>query len=116
MRVRLNIESLYKIFIFLLVSMYMLETSAIPGFSDSLLHDLLQYFALLVVALYVFIRKYSIKELIRLFCLISIGILCYISSGFSGLLMTMLAMTRKPKNYLDTVLNMIIKEVEIFIL
>ena len=114
MRVRLNIESLYKIFVFLLVSMYMLETSAIPGFSDSLFHDLLQYFALLAAILYIFIRKYSIKELIRLFCLISIGILCYISSGFSGLLMTMLAIALMPKNYLDTVLNMILKE-EIFL-
>ncbi len=110
MNIKLNTKSIYKIFIFLLIAMYMLETSAIPNFSDSIIHDVIQYAALLVSAVYIILRKYSIKELIRIFSLILIGILCYISSGFSGLLMTMLAITLMPKNCLDTILNMILKE------
>ena len=98
MKIKLNTESLYKIFIFLLIAMYMLETSVI------------QYIALLIAIIYIVKRKYSIKEFIRIFGLILIGILCYISSGFSGLLMTILAITLMPKNYLDTVLKMILRE------
>ena len=114
MKIKLNTESLYKIFIFLLIAMYMLETSAIPNFSSSIFHDVIQYIALLIAIIYIVKRKYSIKEFIRIFGLILIGILCYISSGFSGLLMTILAITLMPKNYLDTVLKLILRE-EIFL-
>lgn len=110
MRIKVNTESLYKIFIFLLVAMYMLEASAIPNFNNSIFHDAIQYFALLSAAVYIFKRKYSIKELVRIFGLILIGVFCYISSGFSGLLMTMLAITLMPKDYLDAVLKMILRE------
>lgn len=114
MKVKFNTKSLYSIFVFLLIVMYMFETSAIPNFSNSTIHDMIQYTALLIVIVYIIIRKYPIKELIRIFGLILIGALCYLSSGFSGLLMTMLVITLMPKNYLDTILHMILKE-EIFL-
>lgn len=98
MRVKFNIESLYKIFIFLLIAMYMLEATSIPNVNNSLFHDVIQYSALLVAIIYIVIRKYSNKELIRNSFLVLIGILCYVSSGFSGLLMTVLAIILMPNN------------------
>ena len=110
MRVKFNIESLYKIFIFLLIAMYMLEATSIPNVNNSLFHDVIQYSALLVAIIYIVIRKYSNKELIRNSFLVLIGILCYVSSGFSGLLMTVLAIILMPNNYLEIILKMILKE------
>lgn len=110
MRVKFNIESLYKIFIFLLIAMYMLEATSIPNVNNSLFHDVIQYSALLVAIIYIVIRKYSNKESIRNSFLVLIGILCYVSSGFSGLLMTVLAIILMPNNYLEIILKMILKE------
>lgn len=110
MRVKFNIESLYKIFIFLLIAMYILEATSIPNVNNSLFHDVIQYSALLVAIIYIVIRKYSNKELIRNSFLVLIGILCYVSSGFSGLLMTVLAIIIMPNNYLEIILKMILKE------
>lgn len=76
----------------------------------SLFHDVIQYSALLVAIIYIVIRKYSNKELIRNSFLVLIGILCYVSSGFSGLLMTVLAIILMPNNYLEIILKMILKE------
>ena len=114
MKIKINIESLYKIFLFLLIAMYMLESSSIPNFSNSFFHDIIQYTALLVITAYIFCRRFTNAELIRIFSSILIGVLCYISSGFSGLLMTMLAITLIPNNSLDNILNMIFKE-ELFL-
>ena len=65
---------------------------------------------LLVAIIYIVIRKYSNKELIRNSFLVLIGILCYVSSGFSSLLMTVLAIILMPNNYLEIILKMILKE------
>lgn len=78
--------------------------------NNSLFHDVIQYSALLVAIIYIVIRKYSNKELIRNSFLVLIGILCYVSSGFSGLLMTVLAIILMPNNYLEIILKMILKE------
>lgn len=114
MKIKINIESLYKIFLFLLIAMYMLESSSIPNFSNSFFHDIIQCIALIAITAYIFCRRFTSAELIRIFSIILIGILCYISSGFSGLLMTMLAITLMPNNSLDNILNMIFKE-ELFL-
>lgn len=110
MKIRLKTESAYKAYVFLLIAIYMFETSSIPGFSESFVHDILQILALMMVAIYITQKKYSVMQLMGIFVLSFIGILCYISSGLSGLLMTVLAIVLMPKNYLDSTLKMILKE------
>ena len=63
MRVKFNIESLYKIFIFLLIAMYMLEATSIPNVNNSLFHDVIQYSALLVAIIYIVDELFAIKVL-----------------------------------------------------
>lgn len=109
-KIRYNNQFLYKIFIFILVLMYMIESTSWTGFNDSVFHDVLQLSALAVAFIDIINRKYSIKELIMLFILNSIGLICFASSGLTGLFMTMLAITLLPKGALDGVLNMILKE------
>lgn len=109
MKIKANLNLLYKIFIILLITMYMFESTTISNFNDSIFHDFIQYSALVIAFIDIIIRNYSIKELLRMFIIMIIGFLCYISSGNSGLLMTMLAILLMPKNYLDNILQMIFR-------
>lgn len=110
MRIHYNNETLYKAFVSIIVLMYMLESTALTDFNDSIVHDSLQILALMIAFIYIVRRKYSLKELGMLFILNSIGLFCFISSGLTGLFMTMLAITLLPAESLDRVLNMIFKE------
>lgn len=110
MRIRYNSESLYKAFIFIIILIYMFESTSLPNFSDSLLHKILLALALAIAVLYIVKRKYTLKELKRLIILNSIGFICYLSSGLSGLFFTMLAITLMPNGAVDRVLKMILKE------
>ena len=88
----------------------MFESTSLPNFSDSLLHKILLALALAIAVLYIVKRKYTLKELKRLIILNSIGFICYLSSGLSGLFFTMLAITLMPNGAVDKVLKMILKE------
>lgn len=110
LKVKYNSDTLYKIFIFLLILMYMLEATAWSTYKESLLHGLLQFTALGVALLCIVKRKYSIKELIRIITLNSVGVFCFVSSGFTGLFMTMLAITLLPKGALEKTLSFIFRE------
>ena len=88
----------------------MFESTSLSNFNDSLFHKILLLLALIVALLYIIKRKYTLKELKRLILLNSIGFLCYLSSGLSGLFFTMLAITLMPNGALDRVLKMIFKE------
>lgn len=110
MRIRYNNESLYKTFIFIVILIYMFESTSLPNFSDSLLHKILLALALAIAMLYIVKRKYTLKELERLIILNSIGFICYLSSGLSGLFVTMLAITLMPNGAVDRVLKMILIE------
>lgn len=90
--------------------MNMLEATSWANFNDSWLHDLLQFSSLGFALFYIIQNKYTIKELFRLLLLNAIGILCFISSGYTGLLMTMLTITLLPKRSLDKILHMILRE------
>ena len=90
--------------------MYMLESTSIVNFTTSVFYDVLQISALVVAFAYIIKRKYSLKEIARLIILNFIGLCCYISSGFTGLFMTMLAIALLPKGALDRVLDMVLKE------
>ena len=96
---------------------YMLESSSIKNFNDSLLHDIALVFALISASLCVILRKYSLREFIYILTFNIVGILCFLSSGNTGLFMTGLAVTLIPKNSLDKVLKfMLIEEFIIFII
>lgn len=110
MKVQYNNEFLYKSFIFIVILIYMFESTSLSNFNDSLFHKILLLLALIVALLYIIKRKYTLKELKRLILLNSIGFLCYLSSGLSGLFFTMLAITLMPNGALDRVLKMIFKE------
>lgn len=109
-RLKFGINALYKCFICSLILMYMLEATAIKGFMDSILHDVLFLTAILFAIVYIIVRKYSVQELLQIGVLNILGIFCFLSSGYTGLFMTMLAITLFPKNKLDEVLRTIFKE------
>lgn len=109
-RLKFGINVLYKCFICSLMLMYMLEATAIKGFMDSILHDVLFFTAILFAIVYIIVRKYSVQELLQIGVLNILGIFCFLSSGYTGLFMTMLAITLFPKNKLDEVLRAIFKE------
>lgn len=104
----------YYLFIILLIFLYMLESSAIPNFNNSVFHDIIQSISLLSIILCIIFRKYEFRELIIIFFLNSIGIICFFSSGNTGLFMTILAVTLLPNNSLNKVLFLIFKE-EVFL-
>ena len=93
---------IYKCFIAILMFMLMLEGTTWNEFNDSLLHDILLIFcltlALLLFAKYIIENRYSIKELIIVISLCSMGVICYISSGYTGLFITVLAAVLVPEN------------------
>lgn len=110
LKIKKGLETLYSLYICILVFMYMMEATSLENFNDSWLHDVLQLMALAMVMFYIILKKYTIKELFDIFLLNLIGVLCFISSGYSGLLMTMLAITLLPKDSLNRILRMILIE------
>lgn len=110
MKKDISVNTLYYAFICLLILIYMLETSSWPNFNETVLHDVLLALVLLCAFVYVILKKYSIKELFQLFIPNFVGVLCYLSSGNSGLFITMLVITLLPDNSLENVLNIIFKE------
>lgn len=108
-RYKLN-EFLYSGFICLVILMNMLEATSLKNFDDTLLHNLLLLSALGFALFYIIESKYTIKKLLRMLLLNGIGILCFISSGNTGLFMTILAICLLPPNFLDNILNIMLKE------
>lgn len=106
---RVGIDSLYNAFISMLMLMYMLEATSIESFSDGLLHDVLFFCSILIAAFYIILRKYSVSGIFRIGVLNILGMLCYVSSRFTGFFTTMLAITLLPRNKLNSVLKVIFK-------
>lgn len=114
-KLRFRINALYDFFICLLIFLHMMEATSWTSFNDSIVHDVFQLLAIAVAAIYIVVRRYTSKELLRIIVLNAVGFLCFVSSGFSGLFMTMMAITLLPKNSLNHVLKMIfMEEVTIF--
>lgn len=114
-KLRLRINVLYDFFICILIFLYMMEATSWPFFNNSVIHDGFQLLAIAVVTIYIVVRKYTPKELFRIIVLNAVGFICFLSSGLSGLFMTMMAITLLPKNSLNQVLKMIfMEEVMIF--
>lgn len=104
----------YYIFLALLLFLYMIEATAVANFNDSLLHDVVQVAALIAALFCLVLRKDSFKNLMKIFLFNLVGILCFISSGNTGLFMTMLAVTLFPDTNIDNVLKFVFKE-EVFL-
>lgn len=114
-KLRFRINALYDFFICILIFLYMMEATSWTSFNSSMIHDTFQLLAIAVAAVYIVVRKYTPKELFRIIVLNAVGFLCFLSSGLSGLFMTMMAITLLPKNSLNHVLRMIFtEEVAIF--
>ena len=109
-KLRLRINVLYDFFICILIFLYMMEATSWPFFNNSVIHDGFQLLAIAVVTIYIVVRKYTPKELFRIIVLNAVGFICFLSSGLSGLFMTMMAITLLPKNSLNQVLKMIFME------
>lgn len=109
-RIKCNIETLYNGFICTLIFTYMMEATSAKGFSNSVFHAVLQIISITMAASYIIIRKYTLKQLLRIAVLNLIGLLCFLSSGYTGLFMTMLAITLLPEKSLNRVLRMILVE------
>ncbi|WP_347943635.1 hypothetical protein V4S36_10670 [Enterococcus cecorum] len=113
---KLNINNIffYKCYIGILMIIYMLGSTSLSTFNESIVHDTLQYIALFFIVACIFTSKFSLKKLAELLTLNIIGIICYISSGLSGILFTVLAITVLPKGKLEEILKYIFK-VELFL-
>ena len=103
-------ELFYNLFIFILVFLYLLESTSLKQFNGSIIHSCLQFVALLFAIIYICLKKYSTKNLIQILILNTVGILCYISSGYSGLFLMMLAVSLLPEGYMDRLLKNILFE------
>lgn len=109
-RLRIRNETLYRCFISMLFFAYMMEASSWKGFTESIFHNIIQTATLLMAFLCVISKKHTPKELLHFIVLNSIGVICFISSGYTGLFMTMLAVTLLPINSLNSIMNMMLKE------
>lgn len=98
-------EILYQLYILLIILNYMVENSSImENYNESFIHNILVYFSLALALVYIFLRKYSRKELIEIIILNSVGVICYFSSGKSRLLIITLAITLLPRGSLNKIL------------
>lgn len=108
-------EILYQLYILLIILNYMVENSSImENYNESFIHNILVYFSLALALVYIFLRKYSRKELIEIIILNSVGVICYFSSGKSRLLIITLAISLLPRGSLNKILKLIFKE-ELFV-
>ena len=104
----------YVGFIVLLILMYVFESTTWTTFNDSFFHDVILGCTLLFAISCMLLKKSNLKEKIVFGILICIGLLCYISTRFTGLLLTFLAITLIPRNSIDKVFRIIFIE-ELFL-
>ena len=115
-KIRINSFSTYILFLSLLMFMYMVESTSYESFKTSSFHSIIQYCAICIAIVNIFFHRFSFKQLLYLIAFNSIGFFCYIASGNSGLLMTMLAITLMPDGCLDKVLHFLMYEETILFL
>lgn len=87
----------------------MLESSSIENYSNTITHDAILGICLLMALICLFYKKYNNTQFIRIFFLNIIGVICFISSGNTGLLMTILPITLLPKGDFDKILKYMFK-------
>lgn len=104
----------YVGFIVLLISMYVFESTTWTSFNDSFFHDVILGCTLMFAISCMLLKKSSLKEKFVFGILMCIGLLCYISTRFTGLLLTFLAVTLIPRNSIDKVFRIIFIE-ELFL-
>lgn len=109
MRIKKN-ELFYYFFLGLLMFLYMMESTTISDFDDSFFHDVVQIIILASVMICFVLRKYSFRNIVKIVLLNLVGVICFISSGNTGLFMTMLAVTSLPDTNIDKTLKFIFKE------
>lgn len=109
-KIRINSFSTYIIFLSLLIFMYMIESTSYEAFKTSVFHNIIQCCAICIAFVNIFFRRLSFKQLLYLVAFNSVGFFCYVVSGNSGLLMTMLAITLMPEGCLDKVLHFLMYE------
>ena len=109
-KIRINSFSTYIIFLSLLIFMYMIESTSYEAFKTSVFHNIIQCCAICIAFVNIFFRRFSFKQLLYLVAFNSVGFFCYVVSGNSGLLMTMLAITLMPEGCLDKVLHFLMYE------
>ena len=109
---KFRVNVIYDSFICILIFLNMMEATSWPSFNNSVIHDFFQLLAIVVAIIYILVRKYTKKEFLRILVLNTVGFLCFLSSGLSGLFMTMMAITLLPRNSLNHVLKVILIEEE----
>lgn len=99
----------YIFFISCLIINYTFETSTIISFDSTAIHYFLQLCSLISIIFCLLLKKTNLKTFLAIIFLNMIGVLCYISTGNTNLLFTMLAVTMLPKNSLNIVLKVIFR-------
>ncbi len=107
MKVKVGGNILYTTFLIIIEVMCMLETSALPDFGNSIVQRTMLFLALILAIFYMALRHYSKNQLLIVIFANTIGLLCYNSSGYTGLLITLLAITLMQKNSIDKNLRVI---------
>ena len=84
-------EILYYLFIFLIMFNYGFENINTIDYGSTIIHDIVQYLALCVALLCFIMKKIEINGFLWIIGVLLIGILCYISGGWTNMLLTILA-------------------------
>ena len=107
MKAKVEKNTLYTVFLAIIMIMYMFESSAISDFRHSVVHRAMLIVALIFAVSYIIMCNHTQKKIALIILTNLIGALCYFSSGYTGLLLTMLAITLMPKGSLDKNLRVI---------
>ena len=101
MNVKVEKNTLYTVFLDIITIMYMFESSAISDFRHSVVQRAMLIVALIFAGLYIIMCNHTQKKIALIIMTNLVGALCYFSSGYTGLLLTMLAITLMPNDSLD---------------
>lgn len=101
---RKGTELFYYLYFGMLLFLEMMQ-SPFENFNDGAVHDIVQIIALLCALCCFVLKKYSITDLIIVSLLNIIGIVCYLSSGYTTFFTLILAITLQPEENMDKTLR-----------
>lgn len=103
-------EILYFVFIFLIMFNYGFENINTIDYGSTTIHDIIQYSALCIALFCFILKKIEINKFICMVAVFFVGILCYISGGWTNMLISILAIYLLENIDIDHVLLFIFIE------
>ena len=103
-------EILYFVFVFLIMFNYGFENINTVDYGSTIIHDIIQYSALCIALFCFILKKIEINKFICMVGVFFVGILCYISGGWTNMLISILAIYLLENIDIDDVLLFIFIE------